>query len=526
MKDIAPSHETIALYEPLTVSITTEALDANPFDPDEVRLDARISCPSGRGIELPCCYVGSGTSGWQWEARFAPMEVGTHTYEFVFAHGSSTSTSGTRSLAVEPSSQGGFLRINPNSIATFRLDSGQLFRGVGENFGWESRQGDRHTYASVLPRLAELGCNFIRTWMCPWNLPLEWSTEGLGRYDLAVADQLDEVLRLAERHGIYIMLALDYHGVMQPEKDYWGGNDEWNRNPYSAALGGPCKDVPDFFVNPEAKSQYKKRLRYLVARWGFSPHVAAWEFWNEIEHIKAPKEAIVAWHAEMATHLKEIDPYGHLVSTSSRAFPGLRDIDALDFSQNHPYGPSHRFWRAIDSHVSSFDKPHVIGEFAYDWRSPGEIKRDDLFEIELHLGLWRGLFMPTPVLPMTWWWDHHADRGEDRHFGPVARFSEIILAEGVPPERVAAPTPDVREKIEVMACKTGEDVKESGVPEAVEGEALTAEGVEPGEYRVRWFDTDTGEFTGEAAATAGEDGKLRMPLPPVARDVAGVVGRS
>ena len=80
--------------------------------------------------------VSAAEAGWQWEARFAPMEVGTHTYEMIFARGSEQDVSGTRSLAVEPSERDGFLRVNPDSIATFRLDSGRLFRGVGENFGW------------------------------------------------------------------------------------------------------------------------------------------------------------------------------------------------------------------------------------------------------------------------------------------------------------------------------------------------------------------------------------------------------
>ncbi len=37
------------------------------------------------------------------------------------------------------------------------------------------------------------------------------------------------------------------------------------------------------FTNEQAREFYRKRLRYTVARWGYSPHVLCWEFGNEIQ---------------------------------------------------------------------------------------------------------------------------------------------------------------------------------------------------------------------------------------------------
>ena len=38
----------------------------------------------------------------------------------------------------------------------------------------------------------------------------------------------------------------------------------------------------DFFTDERAKADYKNRLRYLVARYGYSTSVFAWEFFNEV----------------------------------------------------------------------------------------------------------------------------------------------------------------------------------------------------------------------------------------------------
>ena len=81
------------------------------------------------------------------------------------------------------------------------------------------------------------------------------------------------------------------------------------------------------------------RLRYIVARWGYSPAIGMWEFFNEIDNIQfrdaknpIPAEEIVAWHARMARYLKSIDPYGHPVTTSI----SHRDLEGLNSGRDTP----------------------------------------------------------------------------------------------------------------------------------------------------------------------------------------------
>lgn len=45
-----------------------------------------------------------------------------------------------------------------------------------------------------------------------------------------------------------------------------------------------CLNVSDFFIDEQAKLDYKNRLRYLVARYSYSTSVFAWEYFNEVCH--------------------------------------------------------------------------------------------------------------------------------------------------------------------------------------------------------------------------------------------------
>ena len=76
----------------------------------------------------------------------------------------------------------------------------------------------------------------------------------------------------------------------------------WVSNPYNARNGGPCASPDDFWTDERARTLYKQRLRYILARWGHSPQVFAWEFWNEVQ----PTPAVEAWTSEMAAFLKEL----------------------------------------------------------------------------------------------------------------------------------------------------------------------------------------------------------------------------
>lgn len=182
------------------------------------------------------------------------------------------------------------------------------------------------------------------------------------------------------------------------------------------------------------------RLRYIVARWGYSPAIGMWEFFNEIDNIQfrdaknpIPAEEIVAWHARMARYLKSIDPYGHPVTTSisHRDLEGLNSVPGIDVNQKHIYCNTGIIPAEILRYENRFGKPYVIGEFGYEWDWSKNF--DDFgadMDRDFRRGLWYGIFSPTPLTPMSWWWEYFENRGMMAYFRGVRQISDRMLADG------------------------------------------------------------------------------------------------
>jgi hypothetical protein len=361
--------------------------------------------------------------------------------------------------------------------------------------------------------------------MCPWNVPLEWKNPGLGRYSETAAARLDTILSLAEKHGLYLMLTLDFHGVFKSVKDPWGGGDYWTANPYNIVNGGPCSNQAAFFSNPDANNTYKKRLRYIIARWGYNPHLGVIEFFNEVDHTyndgdaNVPASDIVSWHKEMSGYLKSIDSFGHLVSTSCshKTIPGLWDFNNLDFSQTHLYGKTDNICDGITTCVNSYSKPYVTGEFAYSWENAGDSETHPVFRRELHMGMWRGMFSPTPVLPMTWWWESFADNDWDV-FKAVSTYGNQMTSDSggfLVPLSVNAGA-----DYETMALKDNKRMYiwlRNNTSSVLSSLTLTIPELQNGTYEVKYYDTWLGTYSTSTLINV-KTGVLQSQIPSLKAD--------
>lgn len=422
----------------------------NPFRAEDIQLNGRLTTPSGRTLSVPG-YFESGHSGAAsvWKLKFTPEETGDYTCQFELKSRAAEYSATVTRFVVEPSELKGFLKAG--DAWTFRFSDGTPFRGLGENLCWESRDVDdskffrqlhehpRYNYDYLLGTLAAAGGNYFRTWMCPWNLPLEWEQPRnnsryqpeAGQFNESAARRLDQLLERAAALDLYVMLAFN------TASDFMGG--DWERSDYNTKNGGPATNSLAFFLDPAAKRQYQNRLRYLVARWGWSPNVGAWEFFNEIDNWmysqkpRVPDEVITAWHAEMSAYLRQVDPYAHLITTSvsHRDVTGLYDVATMDFNQRHYYGQTPKFPELIRQHQQSGGKPFVVGEFAYEWDwSKNFDDFADRMDSDFRNGLWAGLFSPTPILPMSWWWEYFDQRGMTLYFARVRRMLDQMLVAG------------------------------------------------------------------------------------------------
>lgn len=429
-------NKTVGQYEKAEWNIRITGQFINPFNQKEVALDMLLTSPSGKPLLLPCYFEKDNL----WKARFAPQETGKYEYVFRLTSkaGSQESPSGT--FVSLPTNKAGFL--HKNDLWTFKFDNGKLFRAIGENVGWESRsfEKDKWTYDYLLPTLANNGANFFRTWMCSWNMPLEWkkvnSTKRYSNTDEyfnpGAIRRMDELMNMCDSLGLYFMLTLDWHGHLMRD-------GAWANSNYNVLNGGPAKDPSDFFTMQSAMEKYKNKLRYVVARWGYSSSVAVWEFFNEVDNAAFTSQdsiiispAVIAqWHLEMSRYLKDIDPYKHLVSTSvsHRDIIGMNSIPYIDFNQKHIYKRTEKIPAIYPDYIQTFGKPYVIGEFGYRWEDD-DPKYGESWDYDYKRGLWYGLFQPTPILPMTWWWELFDDRKMTPYFRSVRKISDRMLQIG------------------------------------------------------------------------------------------------
>lgn len=435
IKSVSQQTKEVKQFEKSEWSILMQVPFQNPYEQREIALDMVLVAPSGKPLVLPCYYESGDSSASTWKARFAAQEKGKYRYYFRLTKKNSNEETDTMTFVAKQSAKPGFL--HKNNLWTFKFDNGQLFRGVGENVAWESRsfENDKWTYDYLLPTLSSNGANFFRTWMCPWNLPLETKkVNSTKRYKDTDAyfhpggiQRMEELLHMIDSLGLYMMLTLDMNS----------GN--WRNSPYNVANGGPAKTYTEFFSLPEAMEKYKNKLRYVVARWGYSTNIGAWEFFNEIDNgvftrqdsILIPHAYVTQWHQEMSRYLKDVDPYQHLVTTSisHRDIAGMNSVPYIDFNQKHIYKHTEKIPGIYPDYIQTFGKPYVVGEFGFRWEDadPKYAKEADY---DYKRGLWFGMFSPTPILPMSWWWELFDDEKMTPYFRSVREISDRMLKEG------------------------------------------------------------------------------------------------
>ena len=496
----------VKLYARADFAVTTPSVPSNPYLQEEAALDMLLTAPSGKELMLPCFWTGEGT---KWAARFTPQEKGRYTYVFRYREaGKPELVSDQGSFRVCGKKGSGILHTADNWILKF--DDGTPYRGVGENICWESRTSDdskffrelherwdRYNYDVLLPEFAAAGGNFVRMWMCSWNFPIDRHDNFNNRrytvsdeyYNPSAVARLDHVVELAEKLDIKIMLC------MGP---------------------GDVRTDASFFTDNEPKARYCNRLRYIVARWGYSPSIGMWEFFNEIDNIQfrnsqmpIPASDITDWHDQMSTYLKSIDPFEHIVTTSisHRDVEGMNDLPDLDINQKHIYCATSAIPGTIVQYEERHHKPYIIGEFGYewDWSKNFDDFADDM-DIDFKRGLWYGLFTPTPVTPMSWWWEYFDNRGMVPYFKGVRKVSDLMLASGGGSfEKLEAEANGA----EAFAVRCGKRIFAYVFNPGAE--AVNSVSVKlTGKYKVRAFDFWAATFGKVSSISA--DGELVIPL--------------
>ena len=429
----------------------------NVYDSDVVAVDAEITKPTGAIVFQPCFYYKGckffqkiGSSDWdaldstagKWMVRFTPAAQGSYRIRIKVVDNNSgvatwtsyyTFSVGTAALS------NGFIRQDATDKQFFRFDNARPYYPVGTNVAWNADNTLTEYYRVFFAKLPYGGMTWTRYWLCDfarqalewkpsasyWN---NWYQDGLGRYNQKSAAMLDYVLDQCALKGTYMQLVLQHHGQFStaPTND-----PEWN--PIGTNPGNPYKDVVitnarDFFSSVSAKTQAKKQYRYIVARWGFSASIFAWELFNEVNLTDGnDKINYTKWHTEMAGYIKTLDVHSHLVTTSCSDQVALTGMTGLDMLQTHYFGrPLDNPLLAVAQNWNTASSPQatMIGEFGND---PGIYAAGHPDAVGDHVRKSMWINMMNRVTTQFWFWREYIfPKGLYSLFTPLSNFFSTI----------------------------------------------------------------------------------------------------
>lgn len=530
----------IAKAEKFEVKFDFQGIYSNPYDPHDIETEAVFFSPSGRVLKMPG-FLASGEVSLRgpvrdpvWMLRISPDEVGDWSWYLRVKNAKGETRSALAKFKVKPSDNPGFVRVDRQDPHYFSFDSGQFYYPIGHNMAWDSDEN----YAKNFASMHAAGENWSRIWMSNWSFGLEWKEmgffQGLGNYNLANAKRLDSLLELAKKSGIYLQLVFDFHGALSSKV-----NAEWPNNPYNITNGGMLKDPSEFWSNLEARAIYKNRVRYIVARWGFSQQVMAWELFNEInfsDNFPAEKESL--WVKDISSYIKDIDPHKHLITTSYYDYynKSTYELPTIDFTQYHAY--QKRVVKTMQNVVQrfrAFNKPFIFAEFGNN--SADGVDDRDKKGIFLHAGIWGQAMQPFGGNAMPWWWNTHiAPNNLYFHFKALAAFLEGVDRRGKDWQTVRETWTisrrlGLKETLHLHALRS----RDLSLGWIVDARALSSDDAgsfkdwnelkfklnlsHPGLYKVEYWDTEKGQkISGQDLES--KDGQLVLAPPKFHNDIA------
>jgi hypothetical protein len=229
----------------------------------------------------------------------------------------------------------------------------------------------------------------------------------------------------------------------------------------------------------------------------------AWELFNEVEWVDARYAErwpdIEKWHGEMADYLRSIDPYGHLVTTSS-AMDRPELWAKMDFLQPHLYSPT--LFTTVSGAARNAEKPLFYGEVGAEDMAkadPRAVARD---------GIYGGLLGNQAGAGQFWYWDLVEKSNLYSEFATAAKV--IALSEWAkhPTARAIVLRSEGATKVAGLADTEWAMLRVTGGSGALVGLPFS-----DGEYRLAGVDLDSGKVSegtiklagGKASVAVGKD---------------------
>lgn len=433
---IQTNSSTIHQYEKFEITFNLSGTNALSFDYDSILVQAVLTTPNGQNKTIDGFLYNNTGGNAIWKIRFTPTEVGTWNYYLKAKNSISTTITTSNSFSCTSAIKNGFVRkTNTNYLA---FDNGKSFIPIGQNLAWEENR-DMKKYFSMLGKMNDQGCNAIRYFIAPWFNEIEWTPtpkvpynyQGIKNYYLPNALKTDSVLDSLASRNMYAQISLFQNSNVATDTfvvDTFVFGGQWLYNPYNINHGGTCNNHHQFFTDSIARHNYKNKLRYINARWGYSPNILALEIGNEMElsvsyyngEYDTTKQIIADWVDEMTQYLKTMDVNNHLRSVSyAYANNGKQNLSNpnIDITQIHEYNqdrPVANFENVIVGsfleHNSQYKKPFMVAEYGLYYDDNGyKSLADDPSGVLIHNALWSSMFSGSYGPALNWWWDTYID---------------------------------------------------------------------------------------------------------------------
>ncbi|MBD2716245.1 DUF5060 domain-containing protein [Microvirga sp. STR05] len=468
----------------------------NPYDPAEITVGAEFVSPDGKVYRAPgfwyqdfrrcttcgppprqandTCYYCSTcpedpryltpvATRLPWRIRFAPPQAGRWSYRLLVRHADTSVASAPMYFTVAAAANPGFVQVHPNG-RNFAFADGQVFFPLGMNVvNYEVEDHySRLPYLDVqkgINRIADNGGNFARLMLAHGQFSPEGPGDPPGRYDTRQnrAYDLDALVELAARRRIYLQMAVAIAAELFDSDEF---GHAWRKHPYRQVLA-PGASSLHFFTDSLSRQLFRQRIRYVLARWGYSPAVLGLEMMNEADlygsgnadNFWSPGNSarVGGWVDEMIAYARTLAPQ-HLYTSNlgyafSSQYPGpdgqpLYQSRELDYVQDHYYSSDlsvehQRAFLARRAAALYPGKPYQLAEFAlgiekpcwYNSSSftagqyPAGLKYHDLNE--MHNTLWSSTFNGSGGAA-TYWWSNQVlglcSGGQYHYFRPLQQF--------------------------------------------------------------------------------------------------------
>ncbi len=173
--------------------------------------------------------------------------------------------------------------------------------------------------------------NFIRSMMVPWSWDFEFEEVGNYHDRLHIAWEMDRFFELCHTNDIYVNFSLAWGVQFTNPSGFGYGSWDWFDHPISDIADENEKildykakfqlnNFEEFMLNIPLREYYEQKLRYFIARYGYSTNLSIIEIQNEIDGFDDNKEpytrAVYEWHSFVSGYLRNTLNVDQLISAN------------------------------------------------------------------------------------------------------------------------------------------------------------------------------------------------------------------